>query len=531
MTIHPDSTGGGGGARDTGRQGYRWLAIRGLPQHWWAEGPENLCRRLRVVLEAFGTLELQPQLLGVGAIAAFEKPESARSAVEALHGKVCEIELRPFDTVGGAAMLPSAEPSSSTASLMPTKAADAAHVHRMSGHHSEAVPAPVTPPSLLETVQDERCSQTSSHGAAAGNLVPEEHGGSSNPFPQNYFDEKLRDLKARALASEGKLRTPSVSPLRPQRLAKKTGRRSLSQSLPGKGAEQPEVETPSLKRRASIDGTTPPWKLRRRTFYEGEEDDRGTLGAHRGGDAVREARSMAIPRSLGAQRSQGSDCHAQTSSSRSSQGTNSVGRFKMKELKKGNHVRAVMCIRYKDGLVVPVNTKGIVVDVDSAQGIGINWQGFETLNKAVVKREQVEKVCPIVAPVREVAYTQDSIGANFKDGRPLQDLIEQLLSGEVDPLKADFLELPAIKVGHKLRSQANRRLHCLKKYQEKVDHEVKVRLLVIRPSDPVMRRFMACFTSECGGRYVAIRHRPGAGQVSKRARTSRTSTWRKMLGK
>lgn len=268
-----------------------------------------------------------------------------------------------------------------------------------------------------------------------------------------------------------RLRTPSVSPRRPRPIPSGHG----GGGAPGV-ARGHEVRTPSAQRHSSRERATPPWKLRRHICYDGED-------------------APPRPRSLQA------DGGASSSTSKTS-----------KELVKGNRVRAVVEIRYKSDigtLVVPVNAIGTVVDVCSSRGVGIDWQGFDRLSKAVVKREQVEIVKEAIVRVQDVSYTQDglrdSLPDAFRCGRPLQRLVEQLVSGEVDPLKADFLELPASRVFGRLRSHANRRLHCLKQYQERVLQEVKIRVLLITPRDPVLRRFMHCFTSECGGRFVAIR--------------------------
>merc|ERR1740123_2799678 len=86
-----------------GTQVLTCVAMHAFPQHWWSEGPSRVCENLRKLLQTFGDLALEPQLTGLGAIAAYTRPEAARSAVGALHGIVCQMELK--SRIDGAAML------------------------------------------------------------------------------------------------------------------------------------------------------------------------------------------------------------------------------------------------------------------------------------------------------------------------------------------------------------------------------------------------------------------------------------------
>ena len=74
--------------------------------------------------------------------------------------------------------------------------------------------------------------------------------------------------------------------------------------------------------------------------------------------------------------------------------------------------------------------------------------------------------------VGEIEYTQASIKAEFRDGRPLEQLISDLHRGKVDPGRD--LELEVVEYGGKYYSNDNRRLYCLKEYQENVHWNVKV---------------------------------------------------------
>ena len=76
--------------------------------------------------------------------------------------------------------------------------------------------------------------------------------------------------------------------------------------------------------------------------------------------------------------------------------------------------------------------------------------------------------------VREIEYTQASIKAEFRDGRPLEQLISDLHRGKVDPCTCRTLELEVVEYGGKYYSNDNRRLYCLNKYQESVHWKVKV---------------------------------------------------------
>lgn len=105
----------------------------------------------------------------------------------------------------------------------------------------------------------------------------------------------------------------------------------------------------------------------------------------------------------------------------------------------------------------------------------------------------------MVVPVRDVIFTQDSIGSTFADGRQFEELIKQLHNGEVDPLKRPFMCLEAVKFDGQIRSLDNRRLYCLKEYQKQVSHEVKVRLQVSTVQDKATLKFLQRCAPGCGG--------------------------------
>lgn len=80
-----------------------------------------------------------------------------------------------------------------------------------------------------------------------------------------------------------------------------------------------------------------------------------------------------------------------------------------------------------------------------------------------------------VVPVKMLRFTQKSCAPTFRGGkykhRPLQDFIDGLKAGEDNPIKDDWITLDVVKhvsTGN-LWSLDNRRLYCLKKFQEHLD--------------------------------------------------------------
>lgn len=89
-------------------------------------------------------------------------------------------------------------------------------------------------------------------------------------------------------------------------------------------------------------------------------------------------------------------------------------------------------------------------------------------------------------PVQRLRYSQRSCKATFRDGKDLQDLMRDLKSGAADPLKSKFLILDAVEQPCHWEPSGvgwfvidNRRLYCLKQYQESVSHKVLVRVRII----------------------------------------------------
>ncbi len=79
--------------------------------------------------------------------------------------------------------------------------------------------------------------------------------------------------------------------------------------------------------------------------------------------------------------------------------------------------------------------------------------------------------------IKEVEYTQTSIGCRFQNGWWLERLIDDLDSGRVDPRTHETMRLEVVFHQGKYYSNDNRRLYCLKKHQENQQHtgwEVRV---------------------------------------------------------
>jgi len=123
------------------------------------------------------------------------------------------------------------------------------------------------------------------------------------------------------------------------------------------------------------------------------------------------------------------------------------------------------------------------------------------------REEASSKVYEIV-PVRDVLFTQDSIGSRFTDGRTFEDLIEGLQSGAIVPLSAGFLTLTAVNVDGKNFCMNNRRLWCLQEYQKTVNKTVCVRLRITKNKDPEIDKFLRHYTTIDSGGSVRRRAPP-----------------------
>ena len=107
-------------------------------------------------------------------------------------------------------------------------------------------------------------------------------------------------------------------------------------------------------------------------------------------------------------------------------------------------------------------------------------------------------------PVHNVKFSHRSIKRRFDDGRPLAYLVEQLCRDEVHPLRDSFLRLRVWHFRGKLISRDNRRLYCLKKYQQKRSGNVMVMIDIVKLGQQV-DKFVSSWTLRNGGESVSLR--------------------------
>jgi len=114
--------------------------------------------------------------------------------------------------------------------------------------------------------------------------------------------------------------------------------------------------------------------------------------------------------------------------------------------------------------------------------------------------------------VDDVRFTHNDVRECFGDGRKLGELIDDLMSGVVSPLRDDFMVLECVWANKKWRSLNNRRLFCLKEFQKLSGKKVMCKIKVSRViNDPVLNKFMRSNSTKNGGASVVIRRtRPQA---------------------
>jgi len=113
--------------------------------------------------------------------------------------------------------------------------------------------------------------------------------------------------------------------------------------------------------------------------------------------------------------------------------------------------------------------------------------------------------------VNEVSFgaRAEDLGDTFSTGQPLKTLTDKLLAGQVDPLNAPFLKLKCMAHQGRLLCADNKRLKCLKDYQDKVPQKVLVRVEVCE-SDREVQTFLEHFTNVDKGESTVIRSRSGS---------------------
>ena len=81
-------------------------------------------------------------------------------------------------------------------------------------------------------------------------------------------------------------------------------------------------------------------------------------------------------------------------------------------------------------------------------------------------------------PCTSVKYTQKSCSKAFSCGRSLQETVEGIVKGVIDPLVSDFLVLTAVRFGDRLYSIDNRRLLCMRTAAKLLNKPVFARVRV-----------------------------------------------------
>ena len=107
-------------------------------------------------------------------------------------------------------------------------------------------------------------------------------------------------------------------------------------------------------------------------------------------------------------------------------------------------------------------------------------------------------------PVHNVKFSHRSIKRRFDDGRPLASLVEQLRRNEVHPLRDSFLRLRVWHFRGKLISRDNRRLYCLKKYQQEQSEDVMAMIDIVKLGK-IVEKSVSSWTSRSGGESVRLR--------------------------
>mmetsp|Transcript_133176 Transcript_133176/g.249045 ORF Transcript_133176/g.249045 Transcript_133176/m.249045 type:complete len:694 (-) Transcript_133176:194-2275(-) len=112
----------------------------------------------------------------------------------------------------------------------------------------------------------------------------------------------------------------------------------------------------------------------------------------------------------------------------------------------------------------------------------------------------------LTVPVDDLFFTHDSIARRFRDGRPLQRLIDELCSGHVDPLQADFLILETCSVNGKLMCINNRRLFCVREFQKRSARMIFLRVKITEIVQPGALKLFQAWTSKSEEGEVPVRN-------------------------
>eukprot|EP00930_Biecheleria_cincta_P082724 TRINITY_DN72394_c0_g1_i1.p1 TRINITY_DN72394_c0_g1~~TRINITY_DN72394_c0_g1_i1.p1 ORF type:complete len:572 (-),score=73.96 TRINITY_DN72394_c0_g1_i1:94-1809(-) len=112
--------------------------------------------------------------------------------------------------------------------------------------------------------------------------------------------------------------------------------------------------------------------------------------------------------------------------------------------------------------------------------------------------------------VDDVHFTQNSCRSTFRNGAPLDSVIQGLNVGQLNPLTTDWLQLEVVrKFNHaegkwKLYSNDNRRLYCLKEHQRYLQMPVVIKVRVY-DWPPALDRFWGRFDQTSDGKTIHVR--------------------------
>eukprot|EP00929_Paragymnodinium_shiwhaense_P042400 TRINITY_DN21953_c1_g1_i1.p1 TRINITY_DN21953_c1_g1~~TRINITY_DN21953_c1_g1_i1.p1 ORF type:complete len:651 (+),score=108.13 TRINITY_DN21953_c1_g1_i1:96-2048(+) len=140
-----------------------------------------------------------------------------------------------------------------------------------------------------------------------------------------------------------------------------------------------------------------------------------------------------------------------------------------------------------------------------------SWRDWTTTCLEVLDRACSEHDC--VRPVRDVHFTHDSIGARFRHGvgrgEDIEELVQDLRNGRVDPLQNQDLVLETVCYQGRLHSLNNRRLWALQQHQLLLfskDTEVSVRVRVLPWSDHrTIKRFLQAYDNPQDAQVIHVR--------------------------
>ena len=133
--------------------------------------------------------------------------------------------------------------------------------------------------------------------------------------------------------------------------------------------------------------------------------------------------------------------------------------------------------------------------------------GAEEVERCVEEnKESLRTIC-----VSQILFTHNSILGHFRDGRTLWSLVGDFCSGAIDPLTHPHMILDCWEDGRKIFSMSNRRLWCIRKYQELFPsrHVMAKCKILGSGSHQLIRKFCSSLTSQNGGRSVQVRRPRG----------------------